>query len=81
MQCTEVANIFDYFNRWPGVEPTRGNYNETYLKILTDIVDLMEENSIFALLDCHQDVYPFLSNYSYFSLSEKFCGEGVPGWY
>jgi endoglycosylceramidase len=54
---------------WPGVEPTRGQYNMTYLNVLKDIVQRAEEYGIYTLLDMHQDV-----------LSEKYCGEGVPYW-
>ncbi|XP_065883588.1 endoglycoceramidase-like isoform X2 [Dysidea avara] len=54
---------------WPGVEPQRGQYNETYLTMMKDLVDMAGQYGIYSLLDCHQDV-----------LSEKFCGEGVPDW-
>jgi len=52
---------------WPGVEPTRGSYNETYLSEIDAIIASLEKYGIYVLLDFHQDV-----------LSEKFCGEGVP---
>jgi len=54
---------------WPGVEPQRGIYNETYLCIVKDIVEEAATYGIYVLADMHQDL-----------LSEKFCGEGVPLW-
>ncbi len=54
---------------WPGVEPTRGQYNTAYLDQLEWIVRRAADYGIYTLLDMHQDV-----------LSEKFCGEGIPGW-
>ncbi len=52
---------------WPGYEPTRGNFNETYIAGLKSIVDALGEAGIYTILDCHQDVF-----------SPKFCGEGAP---
>uniref|UniRef100_A0A1D1Z0G4 Endoglycoceramidase n=1 Tax=Anthurium amnicola TaxID=1678845 RepID=A0A1D1Z0G4_9ARAE len=54
---------------WAGVEPIRGKYNETYLRIIKSIVDKCNLYGIYVLLDSHQDV-----------MSEKFCGEGFPRW-
>lgn len=54
---------------WPGVEPVRGEYNQTYLDIVKSIIQSSSDNGIYVLLDMHQDM-----------LSEKFCGEGVPLW-
>ncbi|GBB83878.1 hypothetical protein RclHR1_10540004 [Rhizophagus clarus] len=54
---------------WAGVEPIRGKYNETYLKIIKSIVDKCNSYGIYVLLDSHQDV-----------MSDKFCGEGFPRW-
>ncbi|RGB29428.1 Glycoside Hydrolase Family 5 protein [Rhizophagus diaphanus] len=54
---------------WAGVEPVRGKYNETYLKIIKSIVDKCNLYGIYVLLDSHQDV-----------MSDKFCGEGFPRW-
>ena len=54
---------------WPGAEPTRGAYNQTYLDTLADIVAGAAEYGVHSLLDMHQDV-----------LSDKFCGEGAPLW-
>jgi len=51
---------------WPGVEPTRGNYNETYLKVVENMVKLSAKYGIYILLDMHQDV-----------MSRKFCVEGM----
>ena len=54
---------------WPGLEPTRGTYNLTYLQVMQKIVDLSAQHGIYVLLDMHQDV-----------MSRKFCVEGFPLW-
>jgi len=54
---------------WPGVEPTRGVYNLTYLAVMRGIVAQLEFHGISTIVDFHQDV-----------LAQKWCGEGVPGW-
>eukprot|EP00794_Sanderia_malayensis_P015069 gene15069-16624_t len=53
----------------PGYVPTRGNYNETYLKVIQEIVSKAAKYGIYTLLDMHQDV-----------MSPKFCVEGFPDW-
>jgi len=52
---------------WPGVEPTRDNYNQTYLDTIKALVDRLGKRGIYVILDFHQDV-----------MSRKFCGEGFP---
>lgn len=52
---------------WPGVEPTMGNYNQTYLDQIEIIVNNMAAQSIYVIMDMHQDL-----------LHRKYCGEGVP---
>lgn len=54
---------------WPGYEPVRGEYNETYLDEIDRIVDLAAAHGVYTLLDMHQDGF-----------SEHFCGEGFPSW-
>ncbi|KAJ3084680.1 hypothetical protein HDU99_007296 [Rhizoclosmatium hyalinum] len=54
---------------WAGVEPTKGNYNQTYLTELTKIVQMCSDVGIYVLLDFHQDI-----------MSERFCGQGVPSY-
>ncbi|KAJ3190815.1 hypothetical protein HK101_008341 [Irineochytrium annulatum] len=54
---------------WPGVEPFRGHYNTSYLAVMAEIVEMLQDAGIYVLLDFHQD-----------ALSEKFCGEGLPMW-
>jgi len=63
------VNVYRLGAMWPGVEPTRGVYNVTYVNELSNIIDKASEFGIYTLLDMHQDV-----------LSEKYCGEGVPAW-
>eukprot|EP00937_MAST-01D_sp_MAST-1D-sp2_P005638 g5638.t1 len=54
---------------WPGVEPLRGKFNETYLDQIEAVVALAAEHGVYVMLDAHQDGF-----------SEYFCGEGVPHW-
>jgi endoglycosylceramidase len=54
---------------WPGVEPTEGKFNQTYLKTMRKIVDDLYSHGIYTIVDFHQDV-----------LNEQWCGEGVPAW-
>ncbi|CAB3989848.1 endoglycoceramidase-like [Paramuricea clavata] len=54
---------------WPGLVPKKGEFNETYLKIMVDLVTKAEEYGIYILLDMHQDV-----------MSHRFCVEGFPDW-
>ena len=54
---------------WAGFEPTRGVFNMTYLSVMKSIAAKAAKYGIYTLIDMHQDVF-----------SEKFCGEGVPGW-
>ncbi|KAL5482104.1 hypothetical protein EMCRGX_G022389 [Ephydatia muelleri] len=60
-------NVVRLYVAWPGLEPTLGNYNLTYLEIIADMVTRLGERGIFTILDCHQDLF-----------SPKFCGEGAP---
>ena len=62
-------NIIRLGVQWPGVEPNKGEFNQTYIDGIKSIVKNCKENGIFTLLDFHQDI-----------LSEKFCGEGIPKW-
>lgn len=54
---------------WPGVEPARGQYNQTYLKVMKDLAAEAATYGIYTMAEMHEDVF-----------SERFCGEGVPGW-
>lgn len=54
---------------WPGVEPKKGEFNETYLQHMRDTVDLAGTYGIYTLVEFHQDLF-----------SEKFCADGVPVW-
>jgi hypothetical protein len=62
-------NVLRLGAMWSGIEPVRGQYNETYLAQLKKIVDGAAQYGIYTLLDMHQD-----------GLSEFFCGEGIPTW-
>ncbi|XP_028411016.1 endoglycoceramidase-like [Dendronephthya gigantea] len=54
---------------WPGLVPNKGQFNETYLKTMVDLVTKAAEYGIYILLDMHQDV-----------MSRRFCVEGFPSW-
>jgi endoglycosylceramidase len=54
---------------WPGVEPSKGFYNTTYLKVMANLIEDLGEYGIYTLVDFHQDL-----------LSRLFCGEGIPDW-
>ena len=62
-------NIIRLGVMWPGVEPVKGNYNLSYLNVMKNIINKLNDNNIYVLIDFHQDV-----------LSEYFCGEGIPDW-
>ncbi len=42
---------------WPGVEPTEGKYNLTYLSEMNRIVRLAGEYGIYTLVEFHQDLF------------------------
>jgi endoglycosylceramidase len=54
---------------WEGVEPSKGNYNYTYIEKLKEIVQKCNNFGIYVLLDAHQDLF-----------NRQFCGEGFPDW-
>lgn len=54
---------------WEGVEPTRGQYNYTYIEKLREVIRKANKYGINVLLDAHQDLF-----------NRKFCGEGFPDW-
>jgi hypothetical protein len=40
---------------WAGAEPVRqGQYNDTYLQLLKDAVEMMEAHGLYVILDMHQ---------------------------
>ena len=54
---------------WPGLVPSKDQFNETYLKVMIDLVTNASKYDIYILLDMHQDV-----------MSRRFCVEGFPQW-
>ena len=55
---------------WSGVEPEPGVFNETYIKVMSDMLDNLEAHGMAAIIDVHQDV-----------LSSYFCEyDGAPTW-
>jgi len=76
LNAGDIANLSSWgFNvvrlgvMWPGVEPSPGVYNETYLKVMRQLVDNMHAQGIYTIVDFHQDAF-----------MQKYCGEGVPDW-
>ncbi|EWC44765.1 hypothetical protein DRE_06543 [Drechslerella stenobrocha 248] len=55
---------------WAGVEPVRGQYNQTYLDITAGIIKKLQENDIYTIVDQHQDVW-----------GAQICGHGAPDWF
>ncbi|KAF9006759.1 hypothetical protein BGZ52_008444, partial [Haplosporangium bisporale] len=55
---------------WAGVEPVRGQYNQTYLDIMNGIIKRFQDNGIYTLIDQHQDVW-----------AAQICGHGAPLWF
>ncbi|CAF3878742.1 unnamed protein product [Rotaria sp. Silwood1] len=55
---------------WAGVEPEPQKYNITYLNIMKQIIELLESNQIFVLLDMHQDLLS----------SRTGSYDGIPAW-
>lgn len=54
---------------WPGTEPARGQFNQTYIEQIRTIVNTLGALGVYTIIDLHQD-----------ALSRYFCGEGVPNW-
>jgi endoglycosylceramidase len=54
---------------WPGVVPSAGVVNTSYLQIMHNLTDMLGSYGIYSLLDFHQD-----------SVADLFCGEGIPTW-
>jgi endoglycosylceramidase len=63
-------NIIRLGVMWPGVEPIKDQYNQTYFNVLKNITGFLKKYDMFYILDFHQDL-----------LNEQFCGEGVPTWF
>jgi len=54
---------------WAGLEPECGEYDEEYLKQLDERIQWAKEESIYVMLDMHQDLW-----------GEKAGGDGAPEW-
>ncbi|KAF3902258.1 hypothetical protein AA313_de0207003 [Arthrobotrys entomopaga] len=52
---------------WAGVEPVRGQYNQTYLEVTRSIIQKFQSNGIYTMVDHHQDVW-----------AAQICGHGAP---
>eukprot|EP01006_Ploeotia_vitrea_P017907 TRINITY_DN49147_c0_g1_i1.p1 TRINITY_DN49147_c0_g1~~TRINITY_DN49147_c0_g1_i1.p1 ORF type:complete len:506 (-),score=47.68 TRINITY_DN49147_c0_g1_i1:40-1557(-) len=63
------VNVIRLGTMWPGIEPSQGHYNQSYLNALATVLKTCETYGIYALMDAHQDC-----------LSEILCGEGIPNW-
>lgn len=54
---------------WPGVEPKKDQFDQSYLDRMVQLVNTAGKYNIYTLVEFHQDLF-----------SEKFCGDGVPLW-
>jgi len=54
---------------WPGVMPTRDNYDTSYLSKARAMIEMLADNGIYTLVDLHQDLG-----------GRMLCGEGFPDW-
>ncbi|KAF9970008.1 hypothetical protein BGZ65_011454, partial [Modicella reniformis] len=63
-------NIVRLGVHWAGVEPVRGQYNQTYLDVTQGIIKKFQDNGIYTLVDQHQDVW-----------AAQLCGHGAPLWF
>ncbi|KAF9091194.1 hypothetical protein BGX23_005399 [Mortierella sp. AD031] len=63
-------NVIRLGVHWAGVEPTRGQYNQTYLDVTNGIIKKLQDNGIYTLVDQHQDVW-----------AAQTCGHGAPLWF
>jgi endoglycosylceramidase len=61
------VNFVRLYVAWPGLEPQRGVWDDSYLDHLERAVCALGARGVVVLLDAHQDL-----------LSPSFCGEGVP---
>jgi endoglycosylceramidase len=55
---------------WSGIEPKKGQFNETHLALLKRAVNLLDKYGLYALLDMHQDEFSSLYN----------AYDGIPIW-
>jgi len=55
---------------WEAIEPTRNQFNETYLDEVESLVNRLGQAGIYTLIDAHQD-----------AISKATCGEGIPDYY
>lgn len=56
---------------WHMVEPVAGEYNETYIQNVVDLVEKLNEHSMYVILDMHQDCW-----------SPRYCdAHGIPSEY
>jgi endoglycosylceramidase len=39
---------------WPGVSPSKGVFNQTYLNTMNQIVSDLGKYGIYSIVDCHQ---------------------------
>ena len=55
---------------WEAVEVAPGQYNDTYLDQVEQLINKLGQKGIYTLVDAHQDV-----------LARRICGEGMPDFY
>lgn len=63
-------NVIRLYTSWMGINPiSPDEVDRNYLSQLSTVVSMLESKGLYAILDCHQDVF-----------SRFFCGEGIPDW-
>lgn len=68
-------NVIRLGTMWSGLEPEEGKFNQTYLDILSEIVNQAGKYGIHTILDMHQDVFSSTACYPKAS-----CYDGIPKW-
>lgn len=63
------VNIIRLGVTWAAIEPQEGCFSNENIALIKSFVKKCEENSIYVMLDMHQDLY-----------SEYFHGDGAPQW-
>ena len=73
---------------WPGVEPEKGAFNETYLTLSKNLINalgFLQTCVVQCVVNVHicsagsHGIYTLLDMHQDV-LSDKFCGEGIPDW-
>lgn len=72
-------NTIRYILNWQYLEPEPDRYNKDVLNEIQDFLDLCEKNSIYVILDMHQDLFGAFINKT-FNADDTGYGNGAPYW-